>query len=440
MLIINPVKRIAVICAAILFISQQGCVSKAVMPPPLTQSMLNGKRIGVVIQRAPEGEGFKRPEEGVLYGMGRGAGLGLIFVGPATIPCIVSAPSICGLIVGSLSVVGAIAGGAIAGDVVSQSASTWDKAEAIFRAHLSEQNFDHLLEERLTTYATETGCSFEPINGTVASAGKPIDYESLSRKGIGVVLELSEITIQLQAAGLPTVNSPLRFFTSVRAKVIRTNDGTLLDNRIVIDDMGEIRPLDDWMLNNGIAFREQVSLAAKRTAEMIVNDLFFQPSLPDRPGGRTQSLGAFDPMPITIHGIEPISPLLFNQGDSERVSLQPTLKWETYQGDNVTYDLIIWRDWDRTELIYNREGLSEAFYTFEKPLQPDSEYAWTVRARYTSGGLTRITEWAMWSAKPGTLIKVMSLGVAYLIPEHRSYYLFRTPRSQERRWYQIWVP
>jgi hypothetical protein len=52
----------------------------------------------------------------------------------------------------------------------------------------------------------------------------------------------------------------------------------------------------------------------------------------------------------------------------------------------------------------------------------------------------KVTEWAMWSVKPGTLIKVMSLGVAYLIPEHRSYYLFRTQRSQERRWYQIWVP
>jgi hypothetical protein len=429
MLLLSRVQRVVLGVAVALFISQQGCASKSVRPHPLAQSGLSGERVVVVIKRAPEGEGLKTPEKGVFAEMGRGAAPGVQAMMQSALSCFYTGPIICVpsfLVAGALTAVGVIYGG-----VASQPAATWDKAEGIFRAHLKEQNFDHLLEERLIAFAQESGFAFQSINGPETNTGKPIDYEKLSRKGIGLVLELSEITIQLQAAN-SEVNPPRRFFTSVRAKVYRTNDGTLLDDSIVADDKGEIHPLDDWLLNNGISFREQVSFAAKRTAEMIVMDLLLLPSLSERPVqiGPLPLVASNLIMSITMYGIKPIYPpveFLKSMITPTWVSsLQPTLQWEPYQGNNVTYDLIIWRGGYHTELIYSREGLSEAFHVLETPLPSASVYRWTVRARYTSGGLTRITEWAMWSPKLGPYVKVMTLGLAYLLPENRSYYLFRT--------------
>ena len=127
-------------------------------------------------------------------------------------------------------------------------------------------------------------------------------------------------------------------------------------------------------------------------------------------------------------------------------SLQPTLRWEPFQGSDVTYDLIIWRTTSDkyvggiqpAELIYNRVGLSEAFHTIETPLQSDTLYLWTVRARYSSAGITKMTGWAMWTMKPNRLSNILTLGITKIFPDTPpQYYFFRTKRLQERRWYEL---
>jgi len=434
----NHTKIAAVVFATVLIISQQGCASKPVRSPLANQSGLLGAKVGVVIKRAPEGTSLKTPEKGVSGSMGRGAAQG-VPLGEVGLLCgigfIICMPV--GMALG-------MAGGAVYGAVAaSEKGSTWDEAEVIFQAHLKELNFDHLLEERLITFAHQSGYAFQSINITKATDNNSTNYGSFSNEGIVFVLELSESTIQLQAANV-MINPPRRFFTSVRAKVFRTNDGTLLDDRIVTDDKGDIRSLDEWMLNNGLAFRQQVSTAAGRTAETIVAEFFLRDPLSERTVESSAGPLTFGLMTLNaLFGPAAIYPPPKAMHDPRwrTDSLQPTLRWEPFQGNDVTYDLIIWRaigiykgGIQPTELVYNRTGLSEASHTIEIPLQPDTLYLWTVRARYTSAGTTKMTGWVMWSMKPSQLANILTLGVTKIIPDlPPRYYFFRTKRLEERR-------
>lgn len=94
-------------------------------------------------------------------------------------------------------------------------------------------------------------------------------------------------------------------------------------------------------------------------------------------------------------------------------SLQPTLRWEAFprpedlEADkagrlatvrNPTYELRIWqvKDGRPPELVYARSGLPEPVHTVETVLTPDTDYLWTIRARFQINGEPRVTEWGGW--------------------------------------------
>jgi hypothetical protein len=92
-------------------------------------------------------------------------------------------------------------------------------------------------------------------------------------------------------------------------------------------------------------------------------------------------------------------------------TLQPTLRWEPFpnmedrENDrngrltvirDVTYDLKILgteRDYP-TKVLYARSDLREPSHRVEMPLLPEAKYFWTVRARFTLDGVTRVTPWS----------------------------------------------
>jgi len=424
MLLLNQVKRTVAVCVAVLLIGLQGCASKPVKLPILALSGASGERIGVVIQKEPGKNALKTPGRGAAASMGRGASAGALLVGGVGLYCgwgaIICVPV--GIALGTV-------GGAVYGGVASESASTWDKAESIFRANLMELNFDHILVERLIAFAQENGYALHLLKDPASGDIIPIDYGVLSREGVSLVLELSEIAVELQPADLlvEPVNPTRRLVTSVRSRVIRTSDGAVLDDRITIDNEGDFHSLNDWMLSDGLKFRKQVSLAAQRMPETIVTELFFLHPLPERPF----NYGITSLVFLDYLGLEPVYPTM----DTIRLegfvdSLQPTLRWQSFQGSNVNYDLKIWRSQDGnnpTELIYSRERLIEPYHTLETPLQPATCYLWTVRARYKTAGQTRVTEWATFTRKPNPYIGVMTLGLADIRTPDLKYYRFLTP-------------
>lgn len=396
---LNRTRRAAIACMAAILIGQQGCAVKPVKAPLLDNTDLSGERIAVVIQKEPDKTTLKMPGKGVGTSIGRGAGTGALMGVGVGAACgwgaIVCVPV--GVAVGTM-------GGAAYGGIAADKSSKWDKAESIFRANLTELDFDHLLIERLIAFAKENGYALYLLETPASGDVPPVNYSELSRKGVNLVLELSEIVVELRPRQLvDPANPPRQLSISIRSRIIRTVDGAILDDRVMTDDETDFYPLDDWMLSNGLKFRKKVFLLAQRMPETIITELFFQ--------GNVTGLEPVSPSMDTIHCI----------GFAN--SLQPTLKWQSFQGEDVTYDLKIWRSQDGrdpTELVYGRERLTKPYHNIEAPLQPDTCYLWTVRARFKMAGQTRVTGWSTLPCKPYPFIGEPSSAPS-------KYYRFVTP-------------
>jgi hypothetical protein len=88
------------------------------------------------------------------------------------------------------------------------------------------------------------------------------------------------------------------------------------------------------------------------------------------------------------------------------------------------------------DLVYRREHLTEPIHTLEILLEPNVRYFWTVRARFTVDGKTKVTEWSKRSVSASLLFKIFSLGVASLgghpADSTSGFYQFRTSPSQRQ--------
>jgi len=127
-------------------------------------------------------------------------------------------------------------------------------------------------------------------------------------------------------------------------------------------------------------------------------------------------------------------------------SLQPTLRWQPFPGTDqlgwgvpakpfvsvdpksvseVRYDLKIWivENHAPGEVAYVRERLPEPSHRLESPLQPGTEYYWSVRARFSVDGKPRVTEWSLTTVHGRERQEALHSGV---IPP-LSYYRFETP-------------
>ena len=99
-------------------------------------------------------------------------------------------------------------------------------------------------------------------------------------------------------------------------------------------------------------------------------------------------------------------------------SLRPTLRWQPFPGEHqkfpgapiiafvavdpaavsdVRYDLRIWTVHVRApgEVAYEIDGLSEPYHAITRDLKPDTEYYWSVRARFNLNGQPRVSEWSL---------------------------------------------
>jgi hypothetical protein len=107
------------------------------------------------------------------------------------------------------------------------------------------------------------------------------------------------------------------------------------------------------------------------------------------------------------------------------------MSWEPFYGPHVTYDLKIWRSGrlGPDALVYNRTNLKQASHKLETALEPSSLYYWSVRAHFIEQGKDRITEWSRRSVKHSLVAKVMTSGIAVLMPDpvDEGFYVFITP-------------
>jgi hypothetical protein len=419
---------IALIIGLLFLVGFQGC---AHTPPPSSrpesiQQQLG--KIGVVVKSTGERKSLETPRTGRLSNLGRGAALGSalgavgIFCGPAAIACI---PVLTGA--------GAISG-SIVGGLKSESGPLWKEAERAFDTALTDLALNEMSLNHTIAYSRENG---EDIDKLPAGAQRTAQDQSSSPASppdtVGAILEIRDPIVILAPAEF-VINPPRRLMLSVQIRLIRTADEMLLDDRIVTEERGATRSLAEWTTDDAKVFREEVSLAAHRLAITISEQEFMLHRFPEREFSINTNYNGY------FTGLEPQYPPMtvyrsFNQVDlvPKISSLQPTMAWEAFTGDDVTYDLMIWRaagGLNLGNLVYSRERLTEPSHMVEIPLDPMTRYFWTVRARFSANGRTKLTEWSTRSVSASLFVKVFSLGLARLVghPDDSTsgFYQFRT--------------
>jgi hypothetical protein len=131
--------------------------------------------------------------------------------------------------------------------------------------------------------------------------------------------------------------------------------------------------------------------------------LAYERGLDELAEGIMYTLYVASPKPSPLRLVAPTSELL-----RKRVaSLQPTFEWEAFPGpddrewigdgsvENITYELRITRAGEtRHPVALEHRGVSGLAYTPETPLEPNTAYDWSVRARYEFQGEKRVTPWS----------------------------------------------
>ncbi len=229
------------------------------------------------------------------------------------------------------------------------------------------------------------------------------------------------------------VDPPRRVELSARVRVIRAVDQEVMDDQIVLEKLGDSHQLEEWMANQAEHFREELPRAARRLSEKIFIDYFMRYAFKERafPSGAGWFIDLY-----VLKRVKGLRAFPHVGGWEGQGAFHPTMRWETFSGENVTYDLKIWKAkvGSRTQVgvvVYSREGLSGNVHRLETSLSPSTTYTWSVRARFVKDGKARVTEWS--KAKGGFTLwgKIGSFGVLALaelaIGEDWGFYSIRTP-------------
>ena len=231
--------------------------------------------IGVVLRPTDPDVELQIPRKGWLSNTGRGAMRGSV-IGGYGIYCNY------GMVfcVPVLATVGALSG-AIYGAVAAESASEWEQAESAFKEILPDLKIQQRVSDHVVDFARNQ-TAYRVIRVETedpSSKDEKTEYRALASKDIDAVLELTELAVHLRPSGI-VVNPPRILMMDARARLIRTSDGALLDERVITDgtligaDSNVARSLATWADQNAQVFREEVTQAAQRLAQQVVKELF----------------------------------------------------------------------------------------------------------------------------------------------------------------------
>jgi hypothetical protein len=447
---------IALIIGLLLLVGFQGCAHTP-PPSPLPEAIQQqlGK-MGVVVRTRAAEEALSTPGTGRLSNIRRGANVGTAMgagIGAqGGMFAIVAAPA--GAALGLL-------GGTVYGAIASES---WYEADTTFRTIVAELDLNRSLPEHLTAFSREHGYEITYLPQVAMPEPQAQSrYAAARRDGIDTVLEIQDFTVNLIAAQF-MVNPQRGLILSAHVQLVRTSDGKVLDDRMVTDEVGPALALNDWTANHAARFREEVVQASQRLAEAIVTDYFLAYHFPER------VLPGFT-MEVHLKGLRALSPeeglgipagavfgpsiehedirAKYTDGTfpglfvspipnefritAQRInSLQPTMRWESFPGTNVTYELKMWRSGrlGPEAVVYSRANIEQASHKLEVTLEPSTLYYWSVRARYSENGKDRITDWSRRSMKPTPAIKILTAGIMALVPDpvDEGFYVFITPQ------------
>jgi len=451
MLSTQPARTRDCLIGLIFILVVQGCAHTPLSPLPESLQLQLGK-IGVVVRSTDEQHAFSASGTGRLSDIGRGAGIGMTMGAAAgahggmAAPLTFPAGAALGLAVGTLY-----------GAVVSE---PWQDEEATFRTIVGELDLNQTLPEHLAAFARLHGYEITHLTTAPPVTSQDRARDATAREdGVDTVIEIQDLTVHLVPAEYKV--TPYRRLTlSAHVLLVHAGEGTVLDDRVATEELGPALEMAAWTADHSTRFREEVRHASERLAEQIVTEYFMIYRFPERTirkdfrsdfhlkGLRSRQPAELGRTFATVRDLDqdlqkkyasstwlsltsPIPPefyMLAQMGDSQ----QPTLSWEPFSKTNVTYDLRVWEAGRAGpgKLVYDRAGIDQTSHRLEEALEAGTFYYWSVRARYSEHGRTRITEWSRRSVQFSLSSKVLTLGIVALFPDFvpEGFYVFRTPK------------
>ena len=305
------------------------CLGCAHTGPILSESVQeNIQRIGVVVKEGQE-ESLQDSRRGWLSSMGKGAARGS-WLGGAGVLCYIGA-IVC---VPVLAAAGAV-GGSVYGLYQASSETLPSELETTLGQAITDAGLSNLLVRNLVAEAQASGYSMEAAKNAPLAAGKNPEEESPALQlAFDTLLEIEGPVVNL----LPTtfeVDPPRRVGLSARVRVIRTADQEVLDDRIVLEELGDVHFLEEWITDQAQHFREELPRATQRLSEKILIDYFKRYVFEER----THDYALFGPghgWGYRLRGLA--SPQIQRESPPfplpHRVkSMQPTLRWERFEGN-----------------------------------------------------------------------------------------------------------
>lgn len=398
---------IATVIIPSLFMLQVGCASA----PPTTQHHENIIKLGIVdANQAPaiRLEGFSRSK-----GRGTVDTMGKIFVG-----------SFQGRELGIILLPITLPAGAMIGAALAPSADTVKRAEEALAKNFQNRTIMDCLHDQIIAAAKHNGVQWQPISLDLQqSEARSADYKFLSNEGIDTALELAITKISAKGDDL---NTPLSLYMQAHARLLHTKNNTELASTDV-EYSGERHTRSEWAADNSKMLLHALSEGCEVLGKHIYENVFMLYPFPDQ---KWHTL-----FPRGTLGLAPIDPpLSFSLGKVK--DLHPSLRWQGFprssdvsvapedmaQVKNVRYDLFVAElHGDDLRIIYQREGLLNPEHTIEKSLKPETEYKWSVRARFELDGRERVTEWS------GLALGLFPKFDRQRLPPLGNAYIFETP-------------
>jgi hypothetical protein len=208
-----------------------------------------------------------------------------------------------------------------------------------------------------------------------------------------------------------TTNLPTPVSVRTRVRVVRLSDSREVYNRSY-GFVSDRRLFREWGEEGGAALRHALEAGFEQIAEQIIEDLLL--AYPLMPGFAITNAGA-NGRNYTIEPLEPPVHQYWRAGTvhaAAAASLEPNFRWRPYPSQKVLnadfqgklrrlsdlrYELRVYRlDEQRrnARTIVERNNIEATEYRMTQPLAPDTEYVWSVRARFALDTGERTSRWS----------------------------------------------
>ncbi len=371
-------------------------------PDYLTEAQRAGLgKVGVAVPARTPGRTVEAPPSGndAMY-----QGAGLWFV-----QCAAQGGTI-GLVISPLCA----AIGAGLGAWSSESEENVKAGSFAIRSALEDYYSHQALRDRMIRAAAQAGAPALTVQSPPLPEDKSVQRGNSWRfdQNVDSVIEVGveELLLPAWRSGA-TTNMPTPVSVRTRVRVLRLPNSREIYNRSY-SFVSDKRLFREWGAESGAALRHALEIGFEQIAEQIVEDLLL--AYPLMPGFAITGAGT-NRRNYVVEPLEPPAHQYWSAGSARAslaTSLEPKFRWRDFPGDKVLnadfqgklrqlsslrYDLRIFRLDDQrstARIVLERNNIEATEYRMTQPLAPNTEYVWSVRARFALDTGERTSRWS----------------------------------------------